>query len=56
MKYGNLNFLEPSGPLHACYGTDFLKVMLTALKRMKGINFVNEVTEVTEVLTETQEN
>ena len=22
MKYGNLNFLEPSGPLQACNGTD----------------------------------
>jgi hypothetical protein len=24
MKSGNLNFLEPSGPLHACNGTAFL--------------------------------
>ena len=23
MKSGNLNFLEPSGPLQACNGTDF---------------------------------
>ena len=23
MKFGSLNFLEPSGPLHACKGTDF---------------------------------
>ena len=23
MKYGNLNFLEPSGPLQACNGTAF---------------------------------
>jgi hypothetical protein len=22
MKYGNLNFLEPSGPLQTCNGTD----------------------------------
>jgi hypothetical protein len=22
MKSGNINFLEPSGPLHACNGTD----------------------------------
>ena len=22
MKFGNLNFLEPSGPLQACNGTD----------------------------------
>ena len=22
MKYGNLNFLEPSGPLQDCKGTD----------------------------------
>jgi len=24
MKCGNLNFLEPSGPLQACNGTDYL--------------------------------
>jgi len=24
MKSGNLNFLEPSGPLQACNGTDLL--------------------------------
>jgi hypothetical protein len=24
MKYGNLNFLEPSGPLQACNGSDLL--------------------------------
>ena len=24
MKSGNLNFLEPSGPLQACNGTDFM--------------------------------
>ena len=23
-KYGNLNFLEPSGPVQACNGTDLL--------------------------------
>ena len=27
MKSGNLNFLEPSGPLQACNGTDLLLVM-----------------------------
>ena len=26
MKSGNLNFLEPSGPLQACNGTDLLCV------------------------------
>jgi len=26
MKSGNLNFLEPSAPLHACNGTAFLLV------------------------------
>ena len=25
MKFGNLNFLEPSGPLQACSGTAFLR-------------------------------
>ena len=31
MKSGNLNFLEPSGPLHACNGTDlpFIGLYLT---------------------------
>jgi hypothetical protein len=29
MKYGNLNFLEPSGPLQACNGTAFyIKVFI----------------------------
>ena len=27
MKFGTLNFLEHSGPLHACNGTAFLKKM-----------------------------
>ena len=26
MKSGNLNFLEPSGPLQACNGTDFTEI------------------------------
>ena len=29
MKFGNLNFLEPSGPLQACNGTDFVLVNCT---------------------------
>ena len=29
MKSGNLNFLEPSGPLQACNGTDFTLPLLT---------------------------
>jgi len=29
MKSGNLNFLEPSGPLKACNGTDFTFVFGT---------------------------
>ena len=37
MKSGNLNFLEPSGPLQACNGTDlpFLttKVYTDAMRR-----------------------
>jgi hypothetical protein len=28
MKYGNLNFLETSGPLQACNGTDFFNLWL----------------------------
>ena len=27
MKSGNLNFLEPSGPLHACNGTDLPMIL-----------------------------
>jgi len=33
MKYGNLNFLEPSGPLQACNGTALLlPLLVTAVK------------------------
>jgi len=31
MKSGNLNFLEPSGPLQACNGTDLLLLLLLLL-------------------------
>jgi len=31
MKSGNLNFLEPSGPLQACNGTDLPLLGLTVL-------------------------
>ena len=31
MKSGNLNFLEPSGPLQACNGTDFFTDTLHSL-------------------------
>ena len=36
MKYGNLNFLEPSGPLQACNGTDlpFYCLLNTAMCRL----------------------
>jgi hypothetical protein len=46
MKYGNLNFLEPSGPLQACNRTDlplfvaskidFLAVANSARKYSRG--------------------
>jgi len=29
MNSGNLNFLEPSGPLQACSGTDFFFCLIT---------------------------
>jgi hypothetical protein len=37
MKFGNLNFLEPSGPLQACNGADcitfnYLKIIVDILK------------------------
>ena len=32
MKSGNLNFLEPSGPLQACNGTDLPKKVRTFLE------------------------
>jgi len=35
MKSGNLNFLEPSGPLQACNGTDLLCINY---KNMRGLN------------------
>ena len=38
MKFGNLNFLEPSGPLQACNGTDLL-LHENWNKRHKGSNF-----------------
>jgi hypothetical protein len=28
MKFGNLNFLEPSGPLQACNGTAFMVIIV----------------------------
>jgi hypothetical protein len=31
MKYGKLNFLEPSGPLQACNGTALLFDVITSL-------------------------
>ena len=39
MKFGNLNFLEPSGPLQACNGTAlpfFLLLLLTAFELSLG--------------------
>ena len=44
MKSGNLNFLEPSGPVQACNGTDlpFLRVLLTV--KEEG-NIVHEVSK-----------
>jgi hypothetical protein len=36
MKSGNLNFLEPSGPLQACNGTDFIGV-----RGIHSIHFFN---------------
>ena len=39
MKSGNLNFLEPSGPLQACNGTDlpftFYQVQISLLRRLR---------------------
>jgi len=34
MKSGNLNFLEPSGPLQACNGTACFTVLLTLLQNL----------------------
>ena len=39
MKSGNLNFLEPSGPLQACNGTD-LPDPITGLDRPLGLREV----------------
>jgi hypothetical protein len=50
MKSGNLNFLEPSGPLQACNGTTlaFYKVNLGYLeKRHNSKGLVVDVTELT---------
>jgi len=33
MKCGNLNFLEPSGPIQACKGTDELLVYWNVILR-----------------------
>jgi len=35
MKSGNLNFLEPSGPLQACKGTD-LPLIINIITRVSG--------------------
>jgi hypothetical protein len=34
MKYGNLNFLEPSGPLQACNGTALPLPLVTELSKL----------------------
>ena len=36
MKSGNLNFLEPSGPLQACNGTAFLVIQASFNFRIYG--------------------
>ena len=40
MKSGNLNFLEPSGPLQACNGTDlpFFKIYIKTLKTLLHVS------------------
>jgi len=50
MKSGNLNFLEPSGPLQACNGTDlpFTNYLNTLIKMVKNVgeetaNYVGRV-------------
>ena len=40
MKSGNLNFLEPSGPLHACNGTALPLCSIGVLKSIISLNFV----------------
>ena len=42
MKFGNLNFLEPSGPLQACngYALPFLFSYNFNLQRLNGLKFV----------------
>jgi len=37
MKYGNLNFLEPSGPLQACNGTALLLRDVLSYKSALGV-------------------
>ena len=38
MKSGNLNVLEPSGPLRACNGTDLTFFELNKLTKHVGLN------------------
>jgi hypothetical protein len=40
MKSGNLNFLEPCGPLQACNGTAFYREM-TSIDRMPEVTDTN---------------
>ena len=46
MKSGNLNFLEPSGPLQACNGTDFFYVLEKQIEmtNVKVIHYFSKVT------------
>jgi hypothetical protein len=39
MKYGNLNFLEPSGPLQACNGTALPKSFVEILTSKAQLHF-----------------
>jgi len=37
-KYGSLNFLEPSGPVQACNGTDLLLISFTVIKTFYSLD------------------
>jgi len=39
MKSGYLNFLEPSGPLQACNGTDLPFIVQIDTNVMEGVDF-----------------
>ena len=46
MKSGNLNFLEPSGPLQACNGTDLPLFLQPIISELFASDFPTKILQV----------